>query len=813
MTTKLYVLIIFFFPSIAFAKDVDLVMTPTRALPMDLALVNGDSIMSSRYAGIIVPEPGMVKIVFDGVTETMLNAKFSLDTVQFQDETSFKSFLKDVGIHKKYIEKIITQNNNGGFVHSENCKGSRSECVVASKGVDFVVDYYNQAIRLFVTPEILEIPTGEKKYLNLNGEVGIINNVSAYYHESFGYYNPTYYIRDQGVVGAGVGFLRYNIYRSDLINTVDELYYNHALKFGNKILAGRTQSNGKFNPSSSQSVFSDIYLTGIRFGTADELIDNSYGKKIFNYYSPSNGTLEVYKDNKLVYAISTKAGFGELNLANLPFGQYNAIIRVKSSSGSIISSQNILVNNGSFNSGFSWHFFGGKSSNYSNEFIGEDTQVIETGIQLPLTPLSALYVGGARVEENNIFSTGMIFKKDPVSLTTKMGLGTNNFHYYEVNSYVDQLSLSYKKVSAGRKWGDKDSGSNNTTLSAGYNLNFMTGLSANIGYIYSSSMMPYYEYDDSYRPGIAPEYRYKKSYSSNRSLYANMFYSLTKNSSVYLSANKELGGDNYNVSLGFNFSFDGGYNFNNVSTYNQGKKITNNSTVDYSSKISEQWFHAVSAGSSISNTSYNSAAYNISHNSNIIRGSGSYYATDNGQKQLTITADSSQAITGNGGYFIPSSWNNDGIIIRGNNAKYNISVKNKTNNNTTYLDSDKNIINVPAYSNIIINSDTTGSDLVFENHQDRDSSHFALVPGSVVIVSGNTVKTNSVIVTLKNSNNEYSSTASCLDESCILVSKLNKGVFRVKYVGDSFILRSGPDLCMVNDINSSNYISVTCQKR
>lgn len=797
----------------AHADEVELAMLSPAALPTDLALADGVNLTASRYAGIITPESGTVKVIFDGVTETTLNAKVSLDTVQFQDNSQFKSFLKDTGIRETYIDKILTQNTRGGFVHSTGCQGSRSECIVVSQGVDFVVDYYNQTVRLFVAPELLGQTAGEKSYLTLNGGPGLINNLSGYYYETFGRYDPTYYIRDQGVAGAGAGFIRYNIYRSDYQNNVDELYYSRALMAGNKMLAGRTQSNGDFNSSSAQSLFSDISVTGIRLGTAEELLDRSYGKKTFSYYSPSAGMVEVRKDNVLVYAIATQAGFGELNLANLPYGQYNALVQVKSSSGAVISSQNVLINNtSSFNGDFSWHVFGGKSGSYDNDFVRKDTNVIETGVQVPVTALAALYAGGAKVDKNTIYSTGLMFRKEPVSVSLKMGAGSQGFRHYEVNSYFEQLSLSWKKTSTGKNWDDRTSGTDNTTLSAGYNFSVMSNLSASLGYMYSSSMTPYYVYDDTYRPGVAPGFKYKNSSYSNRSVYASVFYNFPGGSTLYLNTNKELNGNNYSVSLGMSVSLGEKFRFNSTSMYRNGNKITNNSTMDYTSKLSDNWSQTVSAGAYFADDSYNSATYSISHNGNAMRGSGYYYATDNGQKQLTLTADSTQVINRSGVYFTPASWRDNAFIIRGKNANYDISVRNMADNTTRYFDADTNIISVPAYNKIMVNSDTTGSSLVFENRQARESTSFALVPGSTVMVSGKTISTRSVIVTLKNSDNKYASSAFCASDSCLTISRLNQGVFRVKYTGNSFTLNSGGEQCQATDINNSQYVSITCQK-
>ncbi len=121
------------------AEDLTLAMISPTVVPQALTLANGESLASSRYAGIITPESETVRVIFDGVTEAELSAKISLDSVQFESNEQFSGFLKSVGISDNYLEKILKQNSGGGFAHSESCKGARSECVVISKGIDLVI--------------------------------------------------------------------------------------------------------------------------------------------------------------------------------------------------------------------------------------------------------------------------------------------------------------------------------------------------------------------------------------------------------------------------------------------------------------------------------------------------------------------------------------------------------------------------------------------------------------------------------------------------------------------------------------------------
>lgn len=796
-----------------FAEDVMLAMVSPSSVSSSLILANGNSLTSSRYAGIITPESENVRVVFDGVTEAGLAAKISLDTVQFENNEQFVLFLKNVGIKESYIERIIQQNKAGGFVHSESCEGSRSECVVVSKGIDFVIDYYNKSIRLFVSPELLKQSSGEKSYLVLNGGPGLVNDFSGYYYNSFGRYEPSYYLREQGAAGFGTGFIRYNFYQSDYTNNLDDLYYNRSLGEGSKILIGRVQNNVSFNPSSSQSLLADIPVTGIRLGTAEEQVDRSYGKQIFRYYSPVNGTVEVHRRGELIYATSTQAGYGEINTGSLPSGQYNALVQVKTSSGEVISSQNVLVNNsGSFSSDFSWHFFAGQNDSYYNDITEKKSKIFDVGFQFPVNAFTAVYLGGGGIGNNKVASTGIIAKNEYVSISGKAGWGNNDLRQYELNGYLENLSVSYKKLSAGTEWGDKRVNKDSTIFSASYNVSLLSQLSASMGYMYSSGLVSRFSSDNDYNQMMRSESsHHEATYANvNRSIFASIYYNFNNGSTLYLNGNKEIGTENYGVSFGLSIPFGEHFRISNISGFNKGSKLTNNSNIDYSNKLSESWSQTVSAGNYLAETGYNTMTYNISHNSNIFRGSAYIYATDKGQKQSTVSLNSTQVVNGSGVYFSTSSWQDSAFITRGHEADYDISVRNMTDNSTRYLDATHDIISVPAYNKIIIKSDAESSRFVFSDRQSKHTDILSLVPGSSFVINKKTIKTNSVIMKLRDVNGEFAVSASCKSDSCISVSRLSSGVFKVKYTGDNFSVRSGNTQCNAGDIQNVKFISVIC---
>ncbi len=795
------------------AKEKFLAMTEPTSSSLDLTLINGDNLLNSRYASIVKPTTENINIIFNGVNETFVPAEISLDSVKFSDERTFKIFLENSGVSSEYIEEILKQNNSKGFGHSYECKGARSDCIINTDGIAFVIDYYNKKVRMFVSPKILKNNSSENSYLTPNGSFGIVNNISGYYFNSFSKINPSYYLREQGMIGYQSGTINYNLYYSDYNKNIDDLNLNYALPYGNKISVGKSQNNAQFNSSSMQSILSGLSLKGVRLGNSEDLIDHSYEKKSISYYSPSNGTVEIIKNGEVVYAVATYPGYNELNSSNLPSGRYNATLNVKTASGDIVSSQNVNINNTqSLSTNKGWHIFLGESPSEENFLTQTPTKIIESGFQFPFNFFSAGYIGGAIIKDDSVFNAGLIFRKDNTSFALKAGLGTHGFRFYELNAYASSLSISYNKSSQNKGWVNSEKETDNKTLSINYNINVTDGLSTNLGYMKSSSKLSYAQTNNIY------DFRYGKiaSYTDNRhsseSIYSNVFYNFNNGVSIFANANKELGMKGYNFTFGFNIPLSGKTRFNNNTTYTTDKKTINNTSIDYTNKLSENWSNTLTAGTSISDTRYNSAMYNLSHNGNYMRGSGFIYVTDNGYKSASLSLDSTQVVSRDGLFFTSSPWYNSGFITKGNDAEYDVGVKNLTDNTTRYYGKDKKVIRIPVYNKILVTSDLRSSDSTFSDKSSVASDLITVTPGSSFSLNKKTIKTRSVIVTLKNSSEEYATSAECKSDNCINTSRLSKGVFRVKYTGEGFILKSNSEHCSSGDEIRGEFIKITCSK-
>lgn len=793
------------------AADIDLAMQfPTHKDNIRaVTFASGESLASSRYSNVIIPSAQSVKLIFEGAGEVILPAEFSLDTVQFKNDEAFSQFLKEIGIKANHIQTIIVQNDKMGFMHSDKCKGSRSTCMMESEGIDFVIDYYNSAVRLFVSPQLLQQSSGEKSILRLNGDASLVNNLSVYYYNNIHKQSsPSYYLREQGRLGGGNGYVDYNTYFSDAQSQVNTLSYTRALMTDNKIRVGREQSGANFNASSAQSLLSNTSATGVRIGTASELVDSSYGQKRFRYYSPSSGTLEVRRNGELVYAIATQAGYGDINLANLPVGQYNADIQIKSPTGDIVSTQTVPINNtSSFDRDFSYHVFVGKSQS-ENEITSADERLMDVGAQFPLTPLSAVYLGTTVMGDDKAASVGFNVKHDLLTFTGKAGVGNNQFRYYEANAYRDNLSLSYRKSQSGEGWRGRQEKNNNESFSVNYNLNITSNLSLSTGYTYSSNLINTYNND--YLSQVLGQTHLVDT-ASTKSVFANLFYNFTNGSSFYLNGNKDLNQNNYSLSLGLSIPLSDNVHLSNTTYYDNSHQVRNSSTLNYRHNLTKTTSQTLSVGADIAKETSGSLSYGLSHYNTLLHGTGSVYLNNQGQKQLSFSGESTQVINSNGLNFVPYYSPDSAYVVRDKSANYDVSVRDLSDNSTRYFDADTPIMRVPTYHKLLISSNTEGSNQVFKDRYAKKTDMYTLVPGSSAVMAHKTFETNGVIVTVKKHNGEFAKSASCVSDDCISVSRLNNGVFKVKYTGAGFVMKADEEQCQVNPVSGQRFANVTCQ--
>lgn len=779
-----------------------------------LAFANGESIASSRYASIVSPGSEQVQLTFNGVNETYLDAELSIDTVKFKDNDSFASFLKESGVKSSDIKKIVEKNKTEGFVHSSSCKGRRSECVVTSEYVDFAIDYYDKVVRVFFAPEILEQESGENAYLSMNGGAGMVNNISVYYDGGINGNNPSYYLRDQGRSGFNSGFLTYNVYKSDYESQVDDLYFTHALLQKSKFSAGRMASASDFNSSSSQSLFSGTSLTGLRVGTASEYVDRSYGNRNFRYYSPGNGSVEVRKNGSIVYTASTVAGYNDLNLDGLPSGNYTAELLIRSASGEVVSRQAVIVNNvnGSVNE-FSWHLFGGRSTDAYGYVPAEDKKVLEGGFQVPFLTNTAMFLGGGFVDTLGVASTGLNYAGELFSLTAKLGAGSDSLRYYEGSIFLGSVSLTYNKTMSGERWTEGQEGKrSDTSFTANYNTSLTDSFSLNGGYLYTDSKSPLILTGIDKDNNFFPDGDTSTSRFRSRSVYANVFYTASNGVSVYSGMNKELSGSGYNVSIGFTIPlFSNKVSLSSSTYYTEGGKTSTTATADYTDSISEEWSQRVSASTYLADERYSSLGYTLSHNSKYMYGSGYYYQTDNGQKRYTLSGNSTQVLSGAGLDFVSSGQLNNAFISVDRDLAYDVSVKDMTTNTTTYLDGKKRIIPVSPYHKLKVTASTESGDYVLESGKSRETRTVVMVPGSSTNVSTKAVKVSSLIVTARSESGGYLSGATCDAENCISTGRLSSGVYRVKFMGDFTQIRAGNYSCRVNAVPGKRFYDVTCR--
>ncbi|MGY0299771.1 TcfC E-set like domain-containing protein [Edwardsiella tarda] len=784
-----------------------------------LELANGEKLAMSRYAALVSPREEQVQLSFNGVNEVFINAELSIDTVRFTDDETLASFLKDAGVKSSEISRILATNRENGFIHSSLCQGMRSDCVIASESIDMAIDYYSKKVRVFLSPTMLSPSSGEERYLTLNGGVGLVNSISAYYDNGINGRNDSYYLRDQGQAGFQSGYINYNIYKSDNSSQIDDLYFTHALLRKNKIAIGRIYSASNFNASSAQSLFANNKISAVMVGSASEYVDRSYGNQTFRYYSPSNGNIEIRRNGEVIYQSSTDIGYHDLNLDALPSGNYTADLIIRSASGAIISRQSILVNNTS--SGInevSYHILMGKGDESYGYIPAENKTILSGGIQFPIFNNVAWFLGAGVVDNLNIFSTGISYAGEFLSLSTKIGSGSNDFKYYEGNLYMGSLSLSYTQQQSGDKWNREKVGiRKDTSFTANYNMALTNSLSFNGGYLYSSNTSPFMLTginQNTHDTINNDEWQYS-SYRT-RSLYSNMFYTMNNGVSLYFGGGKDLTRNAYNLSFGFTIPlFNNNVNLSSSTYYTDDRgvsSVTSSASAEYSNKLSDNWSQKFTASTNFTQDSYSSIGYMLSHTSRYINGSGYYYQSDNHQRRFTLNGNSTQVLTSNGLYFSPSSYGqNSSFIILDKNVNYDVAIKDMTNNTTQYLDGKNDIIYITPYHKSLVTMSTDTGNYILSDGKAKKTKIVAMVPGSIFTVNEKALRVNNIIISVKNDKGEFLNDVTCADSSCFSTNRLSNGVYRIKFSTNRTSIRIGNNICPVEFISGKKFYDISCR--
>ncbi|KFA99255.1 TcfC E-set like domain-containing protein [Vibrio sp. ER1A] len=519
---------------------------------------------SNRYASFSQMKDRKIKLYVVGahVDPITLESKLSFLKAKIlpSEKELLKNYLASVGIDKKHIDEV-TGYLIRGVESSTQCKGKKSECLVFEPELSSVVDFYNNSVRLFVPSKMFKT-SNDAIVIKSQGENMLVSKF--YGNLSYGNNYSTYIIRSNNIQGLGDGYLKYDINLNSYNNSLDKFNYNLDLK---KYAAtvGLISDNQRLGVA-GQNAFFDGKFVGVQLSNQKLREIKKFATKGVEFFSPSNGVLSVYKDDKLVYQKNIASGMNTILYSDLPYGNYDISYDVSKGDAVVFRADAFIPNSSSFDAGeMSTYVRAGTTEN--NSKLGGNGFMFDAGVSIPLYKQHSLIGSLSTLENEHFLGVGYYANIDQVQFNTKFSI-SENAHKLNANLSSGYFNLSVNNIDVNRDvksyLGDEDS--------------LMASLSFNKG-VGALSF------------GGSVSYNETGGHGSYTSLNATANYLF--NNGVSLYANYNSGGDSQgNVNIGItiplfdrNHSYssmysNGGNHSQLVNTVSSSYKLNDNITVN-----------------------------------------------------------------------------------------------------------------------------------------------------------------------------------------------------------------------------------------
>ncbi|WP_372384024.1 TcfC E-set like domain-containing protein [Vibrio sp. BS-M-Sm-2] len=278
-----------------------------------------------------------------------LLTSFKLVKLDQDNSESFSvlaDYLEKNSIKKSYQQQIISDLLNG--IEDESlCLGELEQCQIFPETYELVHNYNDQELYLFISPEGVDYKRGGEttNYHSVESRKnGLINSFDLYvsaYQDS----DNKFSLNDESVLGLNYGYLKsdFNISNGNEFELYEAGYHldidAYALKVGHFEFAPELNSTDFLR---STARFSQDSVT---VGSSDKLIIGGVNSdKVLSFYVPVSGSVQVYRDERVIYQRNVSEGQNAISYDELPRGRYEARVDV-SSGGEVVNSQSFQVYN------------------------------------------------------------------------------------------------------------------------------------------------------------------------------------------------------------------------------------------------------------------------------------------------------------------------------------------------------------------------------------------------------------------------------------------------------------------------------------
>ncbi|WP_286300061.1 TcfC E-set like domain-containing protein [Vibrio apostichopi] len=361
----------------------------------------------------------------------------------------------DVDYRQEIIEELLR-----GIEDGSQCLGKLDECEIYPEKFEIVHNYNDQEMYLFVSPKVLSFVDNiadQKYHSSISQYNGLINSFDLYVSD-YSDQNSNISLNDQTILGLPYGYIKsdFNINNSESGSDLYEAAYHLDIDaFTAKI--GHFEFDPRVNSTDYLNNTTRLGQNSITVGTSEKLLMGGQNSdKILSFYVPTSGTVQLYRDERLIYQNNVSEGENSISYNALPSGRYEVVLEV-SSGGQVVNTQNYQVYNtkndtlatGDIDFAITTGSFSGSHYDYSgSDILDVEDDFYGKGLfNYQLTRSLQLGLGGLITEQGTMYSLGGVYSLLEFGLNSEVVYSQfDDASHINANVGISSLSLSYESL-------------------------------------------------------------------------------------------------------------------------------------------------------------------------------------------------------------------------------------------------------------------------------------------------------------------------------------------------------------------------------
>ncbi len=766
-----------------------------------------------EFADFFEQRSEQVDVVIEGLSRSeSLLADVSYDAFQLPAASHevLSAFLVEQGLTREAALSIISQLERG-IEANPGCARALSSCIPEDvPGVaEFVFDYDAKLLRIFISSEMFERPSGEREYYDpITAKGALINwsNLYAYANDDTHNLNLT----NETLLGLPMGYLsvntQYKHSNSEHDFDVNRAIYSH--EFNDlRVLAGYQNANSvRLNSTDFLNNGTDYSGVSVALGRSTNLLKGALGaQQRLYFFAPQSGQLEVYQGERLLLTKVVDSGEQSIGYDELPVGTYNVTLHLKQGSSLVFEEQRQVVNSSNFSlpvGDWDYRFELGRLDDEDVGYAGEALPSVESRDYIrtlfSYRPMERWLMGSGVVSNGQdaqwLLGSRLAFT-NKISAQYVAGVFDDSSLYQFGSLDVSPFSFSVRQFEHDNLYRPSELG--RLLYGADNITEYSVGTSGSVlgGHAFGN----YFRHDIEGR-----QYQHSSdnvSLTWTRPLWNGDF-------SVNASYGKiNTGQERYSAGISWGRRFGDSYSGRVGTRISDNDQVYGYADASYTHS-GDRWKGVAQVGVKDYNTSrlVSEGSLSLSGDTDAVRYDSYGYVSSNGGRSISGSISGSQMVSsagsavtsGRGQAYVEFSpeWVGDQKAPSDAEVNYSVMRNNKHWNEKFVPVGQSKLVNLPVYSEVGFALDTESKNI--DSKMSKES--FFVMPGTYYRLNSDIVPLISQIFILNDMNGDVVKHARCLGDGCKGVEALSDdGVFRVNYrPNEPFKLISEKRLCVYN---------------